>query len=498
LILYVTNIYNYPFIQDKIRDSSILLENNRQIWVFINIRPTFEVKLNTNILKPTLPKGTRDFLPLDIKKRDFIFTTIRHHFKLFGYDAIETPAMESLETLMGKYGDEGDRLLFKILNNGDYLQGVSDDLIERKDSQGLIRQISKRGLRYDLTVPFARFIVMNRQNIKFPFKRSAIQPVWRADKPQKGRYQEFYQCDADVAGSSSLYYEAELIRLYDGVFKALNMPVVIRWNNRKVLYGIIETAGLVDEFQLVTVVIDKLDKIGKEGVKAELMAKDFSEDSINTLFDMIECNHLEELVISMKSETGLKGIEEIKEVMKHLESSPMHNMLKLDATLARGLGYYTGCIFEVNAFGVNMGSIGGGGRYDNLTEIFGLKGVSGVGISFGVERIYDVMNELQLFPKEVSQGKGILISCIDTESFPYSIQIVDQLRSNNIACELYPEVAKLQKQMSFANESGFLRVALVGDNERSQGKVTLKNMETGNQEMVTVEEMISRIKEHSL
>jgi hypothetical protein len=257
LILYVTNIYNYPFIQDKIRDSSILLENNRQIWVFINIRPTFEVKLNTNILKPTLPKGTRDFLPLDIKKRDFIFTTIRHHFKLFGYDAIETPAMESLETLMGKYGDEGDRLLFKILNNGDYLQGVSDDLLERKDSQGLIRQISKRGLRYDLTVPFARFIVMNRQNIKFPFKRSAIQPVWRADKPQKGRYQEFYQCDADVAGSSSLYYEAELIRLYDGVFKALNVPVVIRWNNRKVLYGIIETAGLVDEFQLVTVVIDK-------------------------------------------------------------------------------------------------------------------------------------------------------------------------------------------------------------------------------------------------
>ncbi|HQW95687.1 MAG TPA: histidine--tRNA ligase, partial [Saprospiraceae bacterium] len=350
-------------------------------------------------MKPTLPKGTRDFLPLDIKKRDFIFTTIRHHFKLFGYDAIETPAMESLETLMGKYGDEGDRLLFKILNNGDYLQGVSDDLIERKDSQGLIRQISKRGLRYDLTVPFARFIVMNRQNIKFPFKRSAIQPVWRADKPQKGRYQEFYQCDADVAGSSSLYYEAELIRLYDGVFKALNVPVVIRWNNRKVLYGIIETAGLVDEFQLVTVVIDKLDKIGKEGVKAELMAKNFSEDSINILFDMIECNHLEELMISMKSETGLKGIEEIKEVMRHLESSPMHNMLKLDATLARGLGYYTGCIFEVNAFGVNMGSIGGGGRYDNLTEIFGLKGVSGVGISFGVERIYDVMNELQLFPK---------------------------------------------------------------------------------------------------
>lgn len=348
-------------------------------------------------MKPTLPKGTRDFLPLDIRKRDYIFNIIKNQFHLFGFDSIETPAMESLETLSGNYGDEGDRLLFKVLNNGDFLKDVPEEILGSKNSNKAITHLSKRGLRYDLTVPFARFIVMNRQHIKFPFKRSAIQPVWRADRPQRGRYQEFYQCDADVAGSSSLFYESELIRLYDEVFDQLSLPVTIRWNNRKILYGIAESAGLKDHFNLITIIIDKLDKIGNDGVVKELESQAFDSKDVSKLMEMISTTTLPELKAKMQSEQGHLGISEMERVLSFLDSNGLKNELLFDATLARGLGYYTGCIFEVKAKDANMGSIGGGGRYDNLTEIFGMKDVSGVGISFGVERIYDLIEE-KAFP----------------------------------------------------------------------------------------------------
>ncbi len=440
-------------------------------------------------LKPTLPKGTRDFLPNEIKKREYLFATIRKHFALYGYDAIETPAMEALETLSGNYGEEGDKLLFKVLNNGDFLKDVNDSILTAKDSYGIIRHISKRGLRYDLTVPFARYIVMNRQHIKFPFKRSAIQPVWRADKPQKGRYQEFYQCDADVAGSTSLYYEAELIRLYDEVFKALNIPVIIRWNNRKILFGIAETVGLADQFQEVTVIVDKLDKIGMEGVKRELTGKGYSESSIEGLLELISLKTIDALSHGLKSKTGELGIAEINEVMRYLGVAPLHNQLLFDATLARGLGYYTGCIFEVSAIDANMGSIGGGGRYDNLTALFGLKDVSGVGISFGIERIYDVMEEKKLFPEHISMTKQLLIACLDENSFGYAVEIAHELRGRQLSVELYPTVAKLQKQLSYANDLGFEYVGLIGETERLSGKISLKDMKTGGQKAATVQDI---------
>lgn len=445
-------------------------------------------------MKPSLPKGTRDFLPIEIKKREFIFDKIRYYFRLFGYDPIETPAMESLETLMGKYGDEGDRLLFKILNNGDFLAGLDKEDVSSGNLSKVTRQLSKRGLRYDLTVPFARYIVMNRQHIKFPFKRSAIQPVWRADKPQKGRYQEFFQCDADVAGSTSLYYEAELIRLYDSVFDALQLPVIIRCNNRKILFGIVESAGLAEYFQTITVVIDKLDKIGIEGVTSELKARGYEEEKINILINLISKNEIQELVSYMISETGKQGIDEMNEILAYLGRETLTNKLIFDPTLARGLSYYTGCILEVNAVGVQMGSIGGGGRYDNLTAIFGLKDVSGVGISFGVERIYDVMEELKLFPDEINKSKNILIACLDRESFSFAIEVVNKLRSLNIPCDLYPDIAKLQKQMSYANDVGFAKVGLIGEEERTQRKVSVKDMDSGKQELMSLEDMMQKFK----
>jgi len=444
-------------------------------------------------LKPTLPKGTRDFLPQDIKKREYIFSIIRHYFSIYGYDAIETPAMESLDTLSGNYGEEGDRLLFKILNNGDYLKDVDKETLHARDSAALVRQISKRGLRYDLTVPFARYIVMNRQHIKFPFKRSAIQPVWRADKPQKGRYQEFYQCDADVAGSPSLFYEAELVRLYDRVFAALKLPVEIRWNNRKVLYGIAETAGLAADFQTVTIIIDKLDKIGMEGVEKDLLSKEFDSSNIRTLLDLIVEKDPEALAAKMRSETGLKGIEELRTVIGYLKPAPLENGFVFDATLARGLSYYTGCIFEVTAPGVRMGSIGGGGRYDNLTAVFGLRDVSGVGISFGVERIYDVMEELKLFPESLARSKNLLIACMDPASFEYAIGVTGRLRDKNISCDLYPEVARLQKQISYANDAGYAYVALIGEDERARDMLTLKNMASGDQALVDLPELVKMV-----
>lgn len=444
-------------------------------------------------MKPTLPKGTRDFLPQDIRKRDYIFSIIRHYFKIYGYDAIETPAMESLDTLSGNYGEEGDRLLFKILNNGDYLKDVDDKLLHARDSSGLIRQISKRGLRYDLTVPFARYIVMNRQHIKFPFKRSAIQPVWRADKPQKGRYQEFYQCDADVAGSASLFYEAELVRLYDQVFTALKLPVEIRWNNRKVLYGIAESADLAGDFQTVTIIIDKLDKIGMDGVEKELLARGFQPLNIRTLLDLIAEKDPEVLAAKMKSETGLKGIDELRTVTSYLKPTPLENRFVFDATLARGLSYYTGCIFEVTAPGVRMGSIGGGGRYDNLTAVFGLKDVSGVGISFGVERIYDVMEELKLFPESLARNKNLLIACLDPGSFEYAIATLSRIRDKNVSCDLYPEVARLQKQISYANDAGYAYVVLIGEDEQARDMLTLKNMTTGDQALVDLPELVKMV-----
>ncbi len=451
------------------------------------------LKIKIQALKPALPKGTRDFLPGEIKKRNYLFNIIREKFALYGYDAIETPAMEALETLAGNYGEEGDKLLFKVLNNGDFLKDVEDSFLTDKDSFGIIRHISKRGLRYDLTVPFARYIVMNRQHIKFPFKRSAIQPVWRADKPQKGRYQEFYQCDADVAGSNSLYYEAELIRLYDDVFTALNLPVNIRWNNRKILFGISQTVGLSEHFHEVTVIIDKLDKIGKEGIERELIGKGFPVQSIRDLLKLIALTNLEELEEHMNSETGTLGIVEMREVLGHLSEAPLENHLQFDATLARGLGYYTGCIFEVSALNANMGSIGGGGRYDNLTANFGLKDVSGVGISFGIERIYDVMEEKKLFPDQISRSKQVLIVCLDNESFGYAVGVTNQLRVQGVSAELYPVVAKLQKQMSYANDLDFAFVCLIGEAERTAGKISLKNMMTGVQDIFSFHEVVARI-----
>jgi len=440
-------------------------------------------------LKPTLPKGTRDFLPLDIRKRDYIFNIIKNQFHLFGFDSIETPAMESLETLSGNYGDEGDRLLFKILNNGDFLKDVPEEILGSKNSNKAITHLSKRGLRYDLTVPFARFIVMNRQHIKFPFKRSAIQPVWRADRPQRGRYQEFYQCDADVAGSSSLFYESELIRLYDEVFDKLSLPVSIRWNNRKILYGITESAGLKDHFNLITIIIDKLDKIGNDGVVKELESQAFDSKDVSKLMDMISTTTLPELKAKMQSEQGHLGISEMERVLSFLDSNGLKNELLFDATLARGLGYYTGCIFEVKAKDANMGSIGGGGRYDNLTEIFGMKDVSGVGISFGVERIYDLIEEKKLFPDSVLGSKNTLIACLDIASFGYAIEIQNKLRNLNIACELYPEPVKLQKQMTYANELGYAHVAIIGEEESRQNKINLKDMKTGQQSLLSFTEL---------
>lgn len=436
-------------------------------------------------MKPAIPKGTRDFLPDQVQKRKYIFSVIESVFKNYGYLPIETPAMENLSTLTGKYGEEGDRLLFKILNNGDFLSGADMQAIEACDSNKLLPSISKRGLRYDLTVPFARFVVMNLNDIQLPFKRYQIQQVWRGDRPQKGRYQEFYQCDVDVVGSTSLMYEAELVQIYASVFRKFGLKVNILINNRKILYGLAESAGITDKFMEMTIAIDKLDKIGPDGVINEMMQRGITQQQSVQVLDLLKITNLKDLKLAYNHlDQGLKGIEEIETVMSYLNNDIPE--LSFDISLARGLNYYTGCIFEVKVDaaaypGLTMGSIGGGGRYDNLTEVFGLSGVSGVGISFGAERIYDVLQELNLFPSEVKKDIDILFLALDDQSHQYAFGIATELRDSGIPCDVYPEPAKMKKQMTYANARNVPFVAIIGETERTSGKISIKNMSTGEQ-----------------
>lgn len=450
--------------------------------------------------KPGIPKGTRDFSPEEMAKRNYIFDTIKSVFKLYGFQQIETPAMENLSTLMGKYGDEGDKLLFKILNSGDFLQTANAEALAEKNSVKLINSISEKGLRYDLTVPFARYVVQHNGELTMPFKRYQIQPVWRADRPQKGRYREFYQCDADVVGSDSLLNEAELVQIVDEVFARFGVNVTLKVNNRKILSGIAEIVGELDRLTDITVAIDKLDKIGLDNVNAELREKGVSAEAVEKLQPIILLSGSnEEKLATLKnvlaeSETGLKGIEEIETILGLLSSANLRLTLEIDLTLARGLNYYTGVIFEVKANDVEMGSISGGGRYDNLTGVFGLRGLSGVGISFGADRIYDVLNQLDLYPKETVNATKILFVCFGDAEIAYSMPLVKEVRNAGIPAEIYPTPAKMKKQLGYADSKNIKYVAIVGSDEMEQKKVTLKNMETGEQEMLAVSEVIERIK----
>jgi len=444
--------------------------------------------------KPSIPKGTRDFGPVEVAKRNFIFDTIRSVFVKYGYQAIETPTMESLATLTGKYGEEGDKLIFKVLNNGDFLKKGDTAALEAKDSKRLIPSIAKRGLRYDLTVPFARFVVMNQNSISFPFKRYQIQPVWRADRPQKGRYQEFYQCDVDVVGSNSLMYEAELVQIYDEAFAKLGIDVTIKINNRKVLFGMAEAAGIADQFMAMTVAIDKLDKIGEDGVKNEMLKREIPAPAVEKISEMLQVKNLSALeALFQNSETGLKGIEELKTFHKYFDLQAPSNTVEFDITLARGLSYYTGCIFEVAAKGVKIGSIGGGGRYDDLTGNFGLKGVSGVGVSFGADRIYDVMEELDIFPESATKSLSILFIAFDDDAHKYAFDWLNKTRAAGIASELYPAPVKLNKQMKYANARRASYVALVGSQEMEQNVVALKNMDSGDQTLISLDDLLEKL-----
>lgn len=450
--------------------------------------------------KPSIPKGTRDFGPVEMAKRNYIFDTIKEVYALYGFQQIETPAMETLQTLMGKYGEEGDKLLFKILNSGDYMNKVSDEDLHSLNSLKLAAKLCEKGLRYDLTVPFARYVVQHREELQLPFKRYQIQPVWRADRPQKGRYREFYQCDADVVGSDSLLNEVELMQIVDTVFTKFGVRVCIKINNRKILTGIAEVIGEAEKIVDITVAIDKLDKIGLEKVNEELRNDGISEEAIEKLQPIISLSGSNEEkleVISQVlagSETGLKGVEETRFILDTLKAVGLNNEIELDLTLARGLNYYTGAIFEVKALDTPMGSITGGGRYDNLTGIFGLPGLSGVGISFGADRIYDVLNALDLYPKEaVNSTQVLLINFGETET-AYCLPIVGKLRQAGIRSEIFPDKAKMKKQMSYANAKNIPFVVLAGENEMAAGKVTLKNMESGEQTLVTVEELIATVK----
>lgn len=444
--------------------------------------------------KPSIPKGTRDFSPLEMEKRNYIFDTIKSVFHLYGFQQIETPAMENLSTLMGKYGEEGDKLLFKVLNSGDYFKKLTDeDLLSRKAAH-LASKFSEKGLRYDLTVPFARYVVQHRQDISFPFKRYQIQPVWRADRPQRGRYREFYQCDADVVGSDSLINEVELMKIVDEVFRRFNVRISIKINNRKILSGIAEIIGQLDKIVDITVAIDKLDKIGLDNVNLELAEKGIPQESIEKLQPIILLTgsneeKLDKLsVILADSEIGLKGVQESQEILSMLKGLDMHNEIELDLTLARGLNYYTGAIFEVKALDVKIGSITGGGRYDNLTGIFGLPNVSGVGISFGADRIFDVLNQLELYPKKTTDHTQIMFVNFGQKEALYCLSEVQKLRSLGIRTELYPENVKMKKQMSYANNKDIPFVALVGESEIESGLITLKNMESGEQSQMSVED----------
>ena len=450
--------------------------------------------------KPSIPKGTRDFSPIEMAKRNYIFDTIRSVYSLYGFRQVETPAMETLQTLLGKYGEEGDKLLFRVLNSGDYLGKITDEQLAERNSVALSSKICEKGLRYDLTVPFARFVVMHRDEIQLPFKRYQIQPVWRADRPQKGRYREFYQCDADIVGSNSLLNEVELVQIMDTVFQRLGIRVQIKINNRKLLSGIAEIVGEADKIVDITVAIDKLDKIGLDKVNEELRADGISEEAIAKLQPVITLSGTnEEKLQTMEnflsaSEIGMKGIEELRFILGACDKVELENELQLDLTLARGLNYYTGAIFEVKALDTPMGSITGGGRYDNLTGIFGMPGISGVGISFGADRIYDVLNTLDLYPKEITTNTQLLFINFGDKEAEYCMPIVSKSRANGIRTELFPDAAKMKKQMSYANANNIPFVALAGDDEIQKGVVTLKNMETGEQKQVTAEEMISIVK----
>lgn len=450
--------------------------------------------------KPGIPKGTRDFSPVEMAKRNYIFDTIRSVYHLYGFRQIETPAMEMLSTLMGKYGEEGDKLLFKIQNSGDYFSGLTDEELLSRDAARLAAKFCEKGLRYDLTVPFARYVVMHRDELAFPFKRYQIQPVWRADRPQKGRYREFYQCDADVVGSGSLLNEVELMQIVDTVFTRFGIRVSIRINNRKILAGIAEIIGEAGRIVDITVAIDKLDKIGPEGVNAELRGKGIAEEAIARLQPLIlqdgtnagKLSMLEEVLAG--SETGRKGVEETAFILTTLEKLGLKNEVVLDLTLARGLNYYTGAIFEVKALDVQIGSITGGGRYDNLTGVFGMPGLSGVGISFGADRIFDVLNQLGLYPKEAVDGTQVLFTNFGAEEAAFSLGILAQVRAAGIRAELYPDSSKMKKQMGYANANSIPFVALVGENEMNEGKVTLKNMETGEQQLLAPEALVAALK----
>ena len=451
-------------------------------------------------MKTSIPKGTRDFGPVEMAKRNYIFNTIRSVYELYGFQQIETPAQETLQTLMGKYGEEGDKLLFKILNSGDYLAKISDEELTERNALRLAAKLCEKGLRYDLTVPFARYVVMHREELQLPFKRYQVQPVWRADRPQKGRYREFYQFDGDVVGSDSLINEVELMQIVDTVFQRFGVRVAIKINNRKILTGIAEVIGAADKIVDITVAIDKFDKIGIEGVRAELTDDGLSEEQIRQLepiitLDGTNAQRLRKLKAILKdSSTGLKGIEETDYILSMLRKCRLKNKLELDLTLARGLSYYTGAIFEVKALDTPMGSISGGGRYDNLTGIFGMPGLSGVGISFGVDRIYDVLNALDLYPKGSLQTSKVLFINFGEKETAYCMPILAQLRKAGIRAELFPDAAKMKKQMSYANAKEIPYVALAGDNEMAKGKITLKNMLTGKQILVDTSKLIEKLK----
>ena len=450
--------------------------------------------------KPSIPKGTRDFSPLEMAKRNYIFDTIRQVYQLYGFQQIETPAMETLQTLMGKYGEEGDKLLFKVLNSGDCLAKVTDDELRERNALHLAAKMCEKGLRYDLTVPFARYVVMHRDELQLPFKRYQMQPVWRADRPQKGRYREFWQFDGDIVGSDSLLNEVELMQIVDTVFSRFGVRVQIKINNRKILTGIAEVIGAADKIVDITVAIDKLDKIGLDNVNQELREDGLSEDQIAKLQPIIslEGSNDEKLdtiaQVLADSETGLKGVEESRYILDTLKNSGLKNEIQLDLTLARGLNYYTGAIFEVKALDVQIGSITGGGRYDNLTGIFGMPGISGVGISFGVDRIFDVLNALDAYPKNAVVGTQLLFINFGEQETAYCLPAVAKAREAGIRTEVYPDSAKMKKQMSYANAKQIPFVALAGENEMAEGKLTLKNMMTGEQQLVAIEELIEKCK----
>ncbi|MCB6902157.1 histidine--tRNA ligase [Hoylesella buccalis] len=446
--------------------------------------------------KPTIVKGTRDFSPMEMSKRNYIFKTIEDVYSLYGYQQIETPALETLQTLMGKYGEEGDKLLFKVLNSGDFLRKVDDKELVERNTLKLASQLCEKGLRYDLTVPFARYVVMHHDELQFPFKRYQIQPVWRADRPQKGRYREFYQCDADVVGSDSLLNEVELMQIVDEVFQRFGVRVIIKINNRKILSGIAEMIGAADKIVDITVAIDKLDKIGLENVNQELANAGISPEAIDKLQPIISLQGTNDEKLNViknvlkDSQVGLKGVEEVAYILDVLKPMQLHNEIELDLTLARGLNYYTGAIFEVKAKDVSIGSITGGGRYDNLTGIFGKPGLSGVGISFGADRIYDVLNALDLYPKETTNSTQILFINFGEKETAYCLPLVNEARSHGVSAEMYPDAVKMKKQMSYANAKQIAFVAMAGENEMKENKITIKNMETGEQILVPISDFM--------